>query len=521
MLTAPLIRARLRAASGRPRDRLSLANKLEGKGSGIAAARHIAAAAQEGLPEAQTRLGQCYLHGRGVPVNLGEARHWLDLAGRAGDIGALTELASLALRGITGSYDRGPFQPADPGGPADYHLAAGLARRAAKAGSAEAKALLAFILRLIPSMAEAPGEADALYLEASEAGWPLGQLGHAITLIRDGSPEAMRDARALLSAAAASGMPTAHFLTGAMAEAGVGGPRNPEAAAAHYRIAAEHGHSGAKTRLGLALLTGGDNHNPAEGESWLRRAALDGDSMAAAVLGDFHASPYCESPNLEEAAHWYRRAAELSHPGSAHVLARAISAGAEGTPDLREITAWLETAIEQGETAAWPDLGGLIASASLPPDQLPELHEWLQRMIREDHPAAGFYVGVCVNNGIGTPADEPLARQYYLWAAGEGVIEGMVAAAEMLLNGRGGPADPDLARALFEYAGERDHPGATYALGVIAGEDHEIAMGHFRRAADLGHPKARLLCDATTRQEMPEAVPERRSERLTRQLEPA
>ena len=51
-------------------------------------------------------------------------------------------------------------------------------------------------------------------------------------------------------------------------------------------------------------------------------------------------------------------------------------------------------------------------------------------------------LAICVNCGIGTPADERLARRYYLWAAGEGVIEAMVAAAEMLLNGRGGRADP-------------------------------------------------------------------------------
>lgn len=68
----------------------------------------------------------------------------------------------------------------------------------------------------------------------------------------------------------------------------------------------------------------------------------------------------------------------------------------------------------------------------------------------------------------------------------------MVAAAEMLINGRGGAADPGLARALFEYAGKRNHAGAVYALGVLAGDDRENAMMHFRRAAALGHPKAKL-----------------------------
>ncbi len=491
-----IIRARLRAASGRPKARLHLAKQLASRGQGMQAVRHIAAAARDGLPEAQARLGLCYLRGHGVPANQTEARHWLERAADAGDAIAQTELASLAVRGISGPYKRGPFAApltevlAEP----DHHLAAGLARRAANSGSAEAQALLGFILGRTPSIAERPGEADEWYRKSAEAGWPLGQLGHAMALMRDG---ALAEARELLSAAAEAGLPTAHFFLGAMAEAETTDEQHPNLAARHYRIAAEHGHTGAKTRLGLALLSGrGTKRNLVEAETWLRRAARDGEVVAAAVLGDFHASPDRQPANLGEAALWYRHAAELGHPGSARVLAHAISAGAEGKPDPREVATWLQTAIERGETAAWPDLGGLLVSSSLPPDHLPKLHDWLQQMIRDDHPVAGYYVGICVNGGIGTPADEALARKYYLWAAGEGVIEAMVAAGEMLLNGRGGAACPDVARLLFHYAGHRDHAGAIYALGVMAGNDRENAMVHFRRAAALGHGMAKLLTAA-------------------------
>jgi TPR repeat protein len=497
MPPATMLRARLRAASGRPNARLLLADRLAERGSAIQAARHIAAAARDGMPKAQARLGLCYLRGNGVPPNQAEARHWLERAATAGDATAQTELASLALLGVSGPYQRGTFSASNAAaGEPNYSLAAELARRAAKAGSAEARALLGYILSLTPSMAETPDEADALYRDSAKAGSPLGQFGHALTLMRGGSPEAMSEARDLLSDAADAGLPSAHFLFGAMAESGMGGAQEAEVAVTHYRTAAEQGHNGAKTRLGLALLSGrGTKRNLVEAETWLRRAANDGDAVAAAVLGDFHASPDREPANLEEAAHWYRRAAELGHPGSAHVLARAISAGAEGNPDPQEIVAWLRTAIERGDTAAWADLGGVIASSALPPDQLSIMHGWLQRMIQEDRPEAGYYVGVCVNCGIGTPADEVLARRYYLWAAGEGVIEAMVAAGEMLLNGRGGRADPTVARALFQYAAKQNHPGAHYALGVIAAHDRESAMVHFGRAAALGHAKAKLLTE--------------------------
>jgi TPR repeat protein len=492
------IRARFRAAIRGTRSEFRLAYQMPEHGSGIAAVRRIAAAAHDGSPAAQTRLGLCYLHGEGVPANLAEARHWLERAAEAGDAKAQTELAALALNGVAGPYERGPFAVSRPdlSADTDHRIAADLARRAANSGSAEGKALLAFILRLSPDLAETTNEADALYQESADAGWPLGKLGHAITLLQRGVPGTMREAHDLLTAAAGSGLPTAHYLLGAIAEAGIGVTSDLARAAMHYREAAEHGHTGAKCRLGLALLAGrGTDRNLTEAETWLRRAGNDGDVVAAAVLGDFHASADRNPANLDEAVHWYRRAAELGHPGSAHVLARVIAAGGEGKPDSREIADWLKKAIERGDDAAWPDLGSLIASASLPADQLPGLHGWLQRMIREDHPHAGYWVGICVNCGIGTPADAVLARRYYLWAAGEGVLEGMVAAAEMLWNGRGGPADPELARALFQYAERRGHAGSSYALGVIAGIDRERALVHFRRAAALGHAKARDLVE--------------------------
>jgi hypothetical protein len=485
-----IIRARLRAASGRPEARRLLADQLAERGSEPEAVRQIAAAARNGFPEAQSRLGLCYLRGEGVPPSLNEARHWLECAADAGDVSAQTWLATLAMHGVSGLYRRGPFEEREVGGRAelDYVLAADLARRAANAGSPEARALLATILSMTPTTDEARDEADSLFSASARAGWPLGQLGHAMTLLRAGSPDAMRQARDLLSAAAGSGLPTAHFLLGAMAEAGVAGAPDFAAAVPFFRTAAKHGHTAAKTRLGLALLIGrGTRRSLVEAETWLQRAAHDGDAMAAAVLGDFHATPHWASqdrrpPDLEAAAHWYRHAAGLGHAGSARALARTIAAGAEGKPDPGEIASWLEAAIEGGEASAWPELGGLIASAALPPDQLPSLHGWLQRMIQQDRPEAGYYVGICVNNGIGTPADYVLARRYYLWAAGEGVIEAMVAAGEMLLNGRGGRADPDLACDLFKYAGKRKHAGAIYALGVIAGNDRDRAMTSLRES---------------------------------------
>ncbi|MSP00145.1 MAG: sel1 repeat family protein [Acetobacteraceae bacterium] len=488
------IRTRILAALGQPEAQLALAKIQSGPRASIEAIQLIAAAARAGLPEAQARLGLCYLNGHGVPANQAEARHWLERAADAGDATAQTELASLALRGVSGLYERGPFSDAEPSAP-DHHLAAELARRAAKTGSAEAQALLAYILNVAPSTADGPGEADALYQQSAATGWPLGQLGHAMTLLKRATPEAAREAMALLTEAAASGLPTAHFLLGALAESGAVGAVEPRSAVTHYRAGAARGHTGSKIRLGLALMTGrGTARDVEEAETWLRRAAQDGDVTAAAILGDFHASPDRRPPNLGEAAIWYRRAADLGHGGAAHALARAIAAGAEGHPDPREVAAWLQAAVERGETAAWRDIGLAVARAGN--GNQPMWDDWLYRMIREGRAEGGYYAGIRAHDKPGGRAGEIEARRHYLWAASHGMIEAMAAGAEMLLNGRGGPADPDLARALFEYAAKRGHAGAHFALGVMAGNEPDRAAAHFRQAADLGHPRAMIMVES-------------------------
>src|SRR4029078_6144991 len=100
---------------------------------------------------------------------------------------------------------------------------------------------------------------------------------------------------------------TRQSMRGGMAEAGVVGASDLEAAVRYYRSAAERGHTAAKARLGLALLLGrGTPRNLVEAKTWLRRAAMDNDITASAVLGDFHASPERAPANTEESLHWYR-----------------------------------------------------------------------------------------------------------------------------------------------------------------------------------------------------------------------
>ena len=91
----------------------------------------------------------------------------------------------------------------------------------------------------------------------------------------------------LLRRAADAGLPTAMYLLGVMTERGQGMPQDIPAAVALYRQSAERGMRSGQARYGLALMQGnGIKADLQEGESWLRRAALQGDPDSSALVGD-------------------------------------------------------------------------------------------------------------------------------------------------------------------------------------------------------------------------------------------
>lgn len=115
------------------------------------------------------------------------------------------------------------------------------------------------------------------------------------------TPDGTEEAPALLHEAAEAGLPAAHYMLGVIA-AVAPDDNGPAAAAAHFRTVAELGHGAAQFRYGLALLNGhGVRRDELAGETWLRRAALGGQAVAAALVGDLYARQSPLPPNYCEA----------------------------------------------------------------------------------------------------------------------------------------------------------------------------------------------------------------------------
>ncbi len=466
-----------RAVLGHPGARLAYGIILTEDGKHRRAFRQFARAARHGLPVAQFHLGRCYLLGRGVPSCLDAALRWLTRAAEGGDVEAQTLLASLALQGISFGAEAGLLEAASRyvGRPPDYLEALKWGKQAAAGGSAEAQAVLGYILTSGPDELRDVARAAQDYQHAAESGFAQGQLGWALALLRDDASQGgasqggSAKVRRLLESAAKADLPAAHFALGMLAEQA--DADQLAAAAAHYREAAERGHRSAQFRYGVALMNGrGVERDTLTGETWLRRAGLAGDPQAAAMVGDLYARQGGLPPNFCEAAQWFQRAAEAGHTGAARALGQIYLRGGGFGTDPVSAAHWLRMAATAGDTEAAYELGICLAHGIGTPRDDAEAVRWFYRAI-DAMPAARFWYARMLAEGLGIAQDLPAARAGYLRAATEGNGDAAVAAGEMLVNGRGGPTDRPAAMALFGNAAAQGHKGAQYALKVLEPTD--------------------------------------------------
>ena len=528
-----------------PKAAVRRAAALATAGKPRPAFRLYARAARSGLTEAEYRVARCYLEGVGVPLSRAEGVRWLEQAGRHGHVEGQSLLAILFLNGMAGRCEQiagslfSTGETADP----DYRAAADWARIAAEAGSAEAQAVLAFILTSGPKEMRNLAEADFWYERSAAGGCPQGRLGYALALARKGGDEAVhREVARQLGNAAEAGLPLAFYLLGVISERGLGVARDQAAAAHFYRRAAEAGNRSGQLRWGLALMHGlGVDVDVSEGETWLRRAALAGDAEAAVLVGDLYAKGGSLPPNYAEAETWFRRAAEAGHRGAARAVGQLYLTGAGVAPDIEEAARWFRISAAAGDFAARAELGNLVLKGFGGEDDRLGICEWFEKAAAKGDLLAAFNYGVCLAKGIGVPRDDnqaafwlrkaaegvvdaqywygrllleghgakrdvPQGRAWIMRAAGGGMPDAQVALALLMLSGSGGARNPQGALALFEKAAAKGHTGAMFAAAQIYHGGNQVpvdkvaAQRWFRAAAARGHAMAQMMLDRAQEQ---------------------
>ena len=264
---------------------------------------------------------------------------------------------------------------------------------------------------------------------------------------------------------APSGSEAAPLRTPAVAagdlDLGLGGPGlAPERLhQGNVRRHAEAGYPDAMHLLGFAILTEQLPGDPAEGLTWLERAAEAGYVRATIYLARIHDEGlHGQAADRARALGWLRRAAEQ------HDLESLLAAGA--------------MLIEDGDFAA---AEALLASWSDPAD-----------------PRVGSLHGVAAFKG----GDRAGGISRWRTAAEAGSTQAMRYLAQVYDSGQGVGVDREQARGWLERAASAGDATAMLELGVIcelgSGQPRDLAQARawYRQALEAGHPEAQVRLDA-------------------------
>ncbi len=533
-----------------PAARVKRAEAMLAAGDAVGAFAQLTPLAQAGNERAEFLVGRAYLQGAGVPGSVRDGAFWLERAAGRGNMDAAALLAALFLQGAMGAEPSRAAEAADVSrarpsaalfgaqelGQPDFERAIVWARKAAEANAPDGLALLGYILTAGPETLRNLDEAERLYKLSAEADCPQGYLGYGLALLRKDDPTLYEEAIKWMRLAAAGGLATGFYLLGAMTEQGQGTPADPKAAVELYREAAVRGLRAAQARYGLFLLDGrgGTTKDPQEGESWLRRAALQGDIDAAALVGDLYARGGDLPPNFAEAGMWYRRAAEGGHRAAARALG-LMHLNGNGIPkDPEEAARWFRISAEGGDVTSRYDLATLALQREAAPEEAQRTREWFEKEANGGDLVGAYNYGICLAEGVGVTKDDAQAlvwlrraapsvvnAQYWygrmliegrgtaadpaegrVWigkAAEAGMLDALVAYAELLVNGVGGDKDHPKALEFFERAAKGGHVGAMFAMGAMLGGGHDVpwdrvaAQGWFRMSAERGHAYAMMM----------------------------
>ncbi|WP_150297506.1 tetratricopeptide repeat protein [Salipiger aestuarii] len=379
------------------------------------------------------RYGRVLLEGRGGPVDVAQADHWLSRAAEGGNVDAATLLARVYLSNIPGGPPREPAR------------AAGLLSQAAARGNAEAQYLLGLLTDGGTGVPQDAAMAYNWFLAAAEQQHPGAQLEVSRALSR-GKGTALDTGAALdwLTRAAENGEAEAQFYLSNAYESGGSVPANPTEAMRWLRRSAEAGFLPAQGRLGAKHLAGGDvAQDPAEARRWLGRAAQAGSARALYLLGLAYLGEDGGAADPAQALQALRNASGQGHGPATLRLAQLAETGLANAmaADFETSVALYRKALAEDQPEAAPHLGSLAARGRL--DGLVAPHQAVPWVLA----AAG--------------TGDVNAEAWLAARAGEGLRPALVAQGRWLLD----RAQPAGAAESFRTAAQMGDTDAQYELG--------------------------------------------------------
>lgn len=224
--------------------------------------------------------------------------------------------------------------------------------------------------------------------------------------------------------------PAATYRTGVCYEFGAGTKRDHHRALQFFRKAAALGDTAAMFKVGMVLLKGGlgQQPNPREGITWLKRAAASADEENPHALHEL-ASCYEKGgiPSIIADASYarelYTQAAQLGYAHSQFKMGVCYEQGLLTCPiDPRRSIAWFTRGAEQGDPECELALSGwyLTGSEGVLKQSDTEAYLWARKAADKGLAKAEYAVGYYSEVGIGAKQDLDEARRWFMRAAAQG-----------------------------------------------------------------------------------------------------
>ncbi len=359
-------------------------------------------------------------------------------------------------------------------------------RKAAAAGHPDAE-MRCRLIRLAMSGKQEREEARRALEAEADAKAPLACriLGEAwLRGLADAKPDAGK-ALQYWTQAATAGDRYALVLTARLRAGDFGFPelKDPAAAIAAYRQAAELGESETFIPLGSLLAPSG------EGREWLEKALAAGDPHARLALGDWEA----QAGNRAAALQHFLTGAEAGQSTCMHRLATLL-AGDGQNPEARE---WLQKAADAGNPAAAADLGHRLLQDESP--DFARARRYLTAAAMEKHTAAQYELALLDLDGKDCPPDPVAAVAWLTEAMKSGDPAVQYKLATLHEEGSGTPLNYANAGVLYTLACNKGHaPSATRiarmaAEGLGTTKSAIQAWAYATLAVELGDENAKAL----------------------------
>ncbi|KAF9206494.1 hypothetical protein BGZ49_002362 [Haplosporangium sp. Z 27] len=224
--------------------------------------------------------------------------------------------------------------------------------------------------------------------------------------------------------------PAATYRCAVCHEIGAGTKRDQSRAVQYYRRSAALGDTAGMHKMGIILLEGllGQQSNPREAITWLKRAAANADEENPHALHDLaicfeKAGVPTVIPDEAYARELFTQAAGYGYAPSQYKLGHCYEYGTLTCPvDPRRSIAWYTRAAEQGDAESELGLSGwyLTGAEGVLRQSDTEAYLWARKAADKGLARGEYAVGYYSEVGIGVKQDLEEARRWYLRAAAQG-----------------------------------------------------------------------------------------------------